>query len=56
MVARISVPLRPESRAAVQRLAHDERRDPREQAAVIVEDELRRRGLLTATDREQPAP
>ena len=48
----ISVPMDPEPRAALRRLAEAERRDPRDQAAVMLTAELRRLGYLEAA----PAP
>lgn len=36
----------PECTAAIARLAADEKRDPREQAALLIEEALRMRGLL----------
>lgn len=43
---RMTVSLWPEERAALRELAMQERRDPRDQAAVIIREVLTRRGLL----------
>jgi hypothetical protein len=43
---RVTVTLEPEEKAALLRLAQIERRDPRRQAALILRQELERRGLL----------
>lgn len=51
MLARITVPMAPAARSALVRLAHTEKRDPRQQAAVMLEAELRRRGLLNLAER-----
>jgi hypothetical protein len=45
---RFTVRLRTEERDAIWRLAQQERRDPRDQAALIIRQELERRGLLTS--------
>ena len=42
----IAVTLREDEREALGRLADAERRDPRDQAALIIRQELERRGLL----------
>ena len=52
-MARISVSLDPQEREALINLAQRERRDPRDQAALIVRDGLQRAGLLP-TDQPQP--
>lgn len=46
IVSRFTVNLWPEERAALRELAQQERRDPRDQAAVIIREVLTRRGLL----------
>jgi hypothetical protein len=45
-MAEIKVNLKPSERAALRQLAERERRDPRDQAALIVVKELERAGLL----------
>ncbi len=45
---RISVPLEQSEITALVRLARDERRHPREQAAWLIRDGLQRAGLLPA--------
>jgi hypothetical protein len=53
-VLRFIVWLQPEEREALTRLAIRERRDARDQAALLIRSELEQRGLLLA-DGEQPA-
>jgi hypothetical protein len=48
VVPRITVSLQASERDALVKLAEIERRDPRAQAALIIRDELARRGLLAA--------
>ena len=43
----VNVTLRPDEKSALVVLAQQERRDPRDQAALIIRQELERRGLLT---------
>jgi hypothetical protein len=47
-MSRISVPLLLAEKLALIDLAQRERRDPRDQAALFIRDELERRGLLPA--------
>ena len=54
-MARIIVPLKITERDALVQLAERERRDPRDQAALIVVRELERAGLLPAI-KAQPQP
>lgn len=51
-MARVTVTLKTAEREALVKLAQRERRDPREQAAKIVADELARRGLLPTEQRQ----
>lgn len=46
MFTRIMIPLDAEERFALVELAKQERRDPRNQAAVMIRRELERQGLL----------
>lgn len=46
MPTQVNVPLRPETAAALRQLARQELRDPRLQAQWILEDGLRRAGVL----------
>jgi hypothetical protein len=57
-MAQIRVSLKPSERAALRQLASRERRDPRDQAAIIVVRELQRAGLLPeqAVKAAGPAP
>ena len=52
MLTRLTVTLRTDERDALRTLAEWEFREPRAQAALIIREELQRRGLLKAT----PAP
>ena len=45
-MARFTIRLDEDERAALVELARTERRDPRDQAALLVRDELTRRGIL----------
>jgi hypothetical protein len=51
----LKVPLRPQERDALQKLAAAERRNPPAQAAEIIAAELQRRGLLPAEHKAVPA-
>jgi hypothetical protein len=53
---RITVPLKTDERDALWQLAERERRDPRDQAAVIVVKELERAGLLSTAGVKADAP
>jgi hypothetical protein len=46
-MSRISVPLNEKEKAALWRLAERERRDPRDQAAIMICQELKRQGELS---------
>lgn len=46
MLTRIMVSLDGKERSALNELAESERRDPRAQAALIIRESLKRRGLL----------
>ena len=48
---RISINLREDERKALAQLADIERRDARQQAALLVRNELERRGLLPVDER-----
>lgn len=50
MIRKIFVPITPEESIALVRLSECERRDPRQQAALLIRQQLERLGLL------QPAP
>lgn len=50
IASRFTVNLWPEERAALRELALQERRDPRDQAAIIIREVLTRRGLLAEGD------
>lgn len=52
----IPVPLLPSERNALKVLARNERRDVRAQAAMLIRNELTRRGLLVTTDQRADAP
>jgi len=52
----ITVPLRDEEKRALIRLASQERRHPREQAAFLLRRELERRGLLQPERPETQEP
>ena len=52
-MSRVFVPLNSEERKALRVLAERERRDPRDQAALIIRADLEKRGLLPADP--QPA-
>ncbi|RLC75121.1 MAG: hypothetical protein DRI81_12620 [Chloroflexi bacterium] len=54
MMNRISVNLQQDEREALVVLAEQERRDLRQQAAVILRQELERRGLLPISTQPQP--
>lgn len=43
---RFTIRLQTDEKDAIWRLAQEERRDPRDQAALIIRQELERRGLL----------
>ena len=45
-MAKLTIDLRPDERQALEKAAHNDRRAPRDQAAVIVVRELERAGLL----------
>ncbi len=49
-MARIIVPLFPDEREALIKLAERERRDPRDQAALFIRRELEQAGLLPADE------
>ncbi|MCL4490115.1 MAG: hypothetical protein M1570_18585 [Chloroflexi bacterium] len=49
-MARLTVPLDAEENKALWRLATAEKRDPRAQAALIIRQELERRGLLSKVE------
>ena len=53
MITRLTVTLRADERDALRTLAAVEFREPRQQAALIIRQELERRGLLPQA---QPAP
>ena len=55
MMSRIPILLDEKTAAGLVALAKQEFRDPRQQAAVIIRDELMRRGLLQLTQAD-PAP
>lgn len=52
---RIMISVTEEEKAALIRLGELERRDPRHQAALVVRQELERRGLLIGAPEFQPA-
>ena len=52
-MARFTVDLQPDEREALLRLSHGKRRDPRQQAALIIRDGLQRAGLLPS---DTPTP
>ena len=61
MATQVNVPLRPETADALRQLARQELRDPRLQAQWLLEDGLRRAGVLvggvpTGGDDDPPAP
>jgi hypothetical protein len=49
-MTRITISLKDPEKTALRALAEKEFRDPRAQAALIIRQELERRGLLTATE------
>jgi len=49
-MSHITITLYADERSALVRLAEIERRDPRAQAALIIRNELRRSGLLPASE------
>jgi hypothetical protein len=49
-MARVMVTLRRDEREALRVLAQQERRDPRDQAALLIRGGLEQRGLLLSTD------
>lgn len=51
-MARVTITLKQEERKALSALAQRERRDPRQQAALILRCELARRGLLALDSQE----
>ena len=51
-MVRITVNLYPNEREALIALARQERRDPRQQAALCIRRDLERHGLLPADDRQ----
>ncbi len=54
---RFTINLYPDEREALVTLAQGERRDPRDQAALIIRQDLEKRGFLLAeTDQGQPQP
>jgi hypothetical protein len=55
-MTRITVTLSQNERAALWELAQRERRDPRNQAALLLRRELERRGLLPADPPLPPQP
>lgn len=58
-MARLMIHLEDDERAAIWRMAEHERREPRQQAALIVRRELERLGYLeatTTTTEAQPCP
>lgn len=54
MLTRITVPLQADERRALQELSERERRNPRDQAALLLRERLIERGLLP-TDAPTPA-
>ena len=45
-MAKLMVPLKPEDEKALRKLARAEYRNPHDQAAVMLRDDLKRRGLI----------
>jgi hypothetical protein len=56
MQSRLTIILDRAEKNALRKLSLNEFRDIRQQAAVIIRDELTRRGLLQPTPAEDPAP
>jgi hypothetical protein len=52
---RVNVPLRPETAQALRSLAQRELRDPRMQAQYLLEEGLRRAGMLSGESRNRRA-
>jgi len=55
-MARITISLRDQEKTALRALAEKESRDPRAQAALIICQELERRGLLVSDESTVPEP
>ena len=55
MNQRIYVKLKPDEFTAISQLAKQERRHPRDQAAILIREELKRRNLLPAKTPDRPA-
>lgn len=47
-VSRLTITLQEDEKVALGRLSEKEKRDPRDQAALLIRNELERRGLLPA--------
>jgi hypothetical protein len=49
-MARVTITLQPDEKAALSRLAESKRRDPRDQAALLVRQGLEQSGVLSSAD------
>ena len=55
MLTRMTVYMTPQERDAISTIARDEYRDIRQQAAILIRDELTRRGMLSQEQPTEPA-